>query len=1229
MSRTITFEGRRIVVPDDATDDEITTILEAPPSRQMPAVASRTVPSLMDRLAGKNDLSAAGGRAQPQPGYGSGQIIEVEAPDGSIVEFPAGTPDDVMSKAMRQAFGGPAQAQQRRPAVPSLMDRLAGHGETAAPVRGRPPTDDLPAGFRVVSQPPAADDIPPGFRIVQPGPTAASPWSSNLDAMARGSAPAATPTATPAPVPTLMDRLAGGASTAMGVGRQAVRGAARGAAGLAGLPVDLVTGAMNVGLRAAGASSIERPVFGSDYNKRTVDMALDADNALTNLLPGVNRPAPSQGPQNVGERVAGRIGEEVGAMALPVGAAVRAGQVMSRPAIENLPAIARMFVEPASINAGRFAWKEGAAATAAGSGAAAANEFTRAAGYKEGSVPQLAGDFVGALGGLGTLGVANTVGPKALDIFNAVRRQPNFVNQVAQDKAVETIADAYGLDVRSGVPVDTSPIVDAISNGRRIGETIPGYRESLADRTGDTGLAGLEYSRQTAGSGQFAQRNRDNIEAVDAAMQALAPNGNPGAFRQAMEARRTGLQQEAATDAASAQARFDEAAARLQSVMHADARGADIRAPLEDALRAAREVEREAWGRVQGEVDPAPLARTFGEITGRQTPSEQRMLGDLRAALDTPAGLVPERPPAPAPAPPAPEAPPTLRQRLEETYFGITGGEAARAVRLKDIRSALGDVPREQVDAELAAILRGDPNARLSQFSDPASLDAADRAARFAPAGEPFDILWLQNRPQSAAPAAPPAPPEAPAGTTPLRNITSLRGELTDAQRVAASQGETQRARMIGQYVEALDGYLGTSAPDPALYDAARGVSRDLNDRFTRPTTAIAQVLDRNQGLPRVPDSGVAGRFVQPDSGKVDDFMRLVRETGNEPRTQAALADELRARLSRARSPDQIDGFVRDHSRVMQQFPEVRAQAGEASASRRAVDTANARREGLDASLGTPTRPGTSSVGRYLRFGDEASKTAMRGVIDGPQPAQAADELLNFAGNSPEAVQGARRTAWDIIEERARSRGETTATADGTQPWLGARLKRTLDDPRFSAVLQRLYRDDPEHLDNLRKIADELKYVNTRSRARAPGSSGTAQGMSQVLSPETLQSRFYAYKRGQISGQFLATSIGAVFARRRVADAEKNAIARLVDEALTNPEIAKVLLTENNPRNRAILGRVAKGWIGNEAGTVVQLLDREDEDPTMGALRRATEAAARQGASSRLQGRQQAEGLGR
>ncbi|MER9654395.1 hypothetical protein NKJ26_12880 [Mesorhizobium sp. M0152] len=63
------------------------------------------------------DTIPAGFKVVGQPGpwdkyaaraQSTGSPIEVKAPDGTTVQFPAGTTDDVMAKAMRETFGGPS-----------------------------------------------------------------------------------------------------------------------------------------------------------------------------------------------------------------------------------------------------------------------------------------------------------------------------------------------------------------------------------------------------------------------------------------------------------------------------------------------------------------------------------------------------------------------------------------------------------------------------------------------------------------------------------------------------------------------------------------------------------------------------------------------------------------------------------------------------------------------------------------------------------------------------------------------------------------------------------------------------------------------------------------------------------------------------------------------------------------------------------------------------------------
>jgi hypothetical protein len=86
-----------------------------------------------------------------------------------------------------------------------------------------------------------------------------------------------------------------------------------------------------------------------------------------------------------------------------------------------------------------------------------------------------------------------------------------------------------------------------------------------------------------------------------------------------------------------------------------------------------------------------------------------------------------------------------VRARIEAAYLALTEGQKAQAVRLSALRAHLSELDRATVDAGLAAILAGDPTARLSQLSDPKSLSADEREAAFSPAGEPFHIIWIQS----------------------------------------------------------------------------------------------------------------------------------------------------------------------------------------------------------------------------------------------------------------------------------------------------------------------------------------------------------------------------------------------------------------------------------------------------------------------------------------------------
>lgn len=1013
-------------------------------------------------------------------------MIQIKAPDGSIVQFPDGTDDATITGVM---------AKNYPPSTSDLSSVAAS------------------ANAELVQQPGA------------------------MDARNAADLAALTPPAAPATswMDTLKSTVMGGPDSrgVMGVVDQGVRGLAQGAASMAALPVDIAAAVKGVrgyvgertGFTGSTADRIvsANPVLSAPG--RIVDALagaqpyvgsealhgyMDTANRATADALGVSRPVEKG--QNFIERGVNRVGQEIGAAALPIAGAVGYGAKIGVDAARNLPALARMFVEPAAINPARFASKEIATAAAAGSGAAGVNEATGAATADKKSGWQAAGDIVGAIMGAGALGTARVVGGPTKDIWQAITpwNRDRFSNDVVKNTVVDRIINnADTLPKVEGQPVDTAPLVNAINRGARVDATIPGFKDSIADRTGDPGLAALEYSRQSGqGAGQFTARRTENTAAVDNAMNRNAPDGNP----------------------------------------------ADLRAELE-LERGRRLTDAE----IQAINAREEAARAAGVVTPQSTPAQRG--NTVRTALEDARGAA--------------------RDQTEAAY-------------------ANADVARRPIDAaELSATI-DNAIAPLTEVERGLLPQATlDRVRRLGQTGEqaptPTGILDEYGNPITRPPEAPPP--------VDMKEATDLLSELGRLERAAladprAEKGGRNAARVIGQVSDAVEGFVGRNLPDAdrEALAAARRAKFNEAEAFTRQGDPVAQAVSRYEGgQPRVRDDRVAGLFTNPQA------MDRLFAQADTPQTRAAIREEVLSRGDTS-SAQRIRDFTNTFGEQVDRFPGLRQELDAAATAREAEAAAQGAHQRLTRELGTPERPGTSTVGKYLQYGDERSQDALKGVIASKNPGAAMDEMLAFVNNDPAAVAGARKSFWDLMQSKARSNGETTKGLDGAQPWMPNRLKNFLDDPAHQAVAERLYRDNPEQLSNVRNIAEELQNVDLRSRAKAQNTSGTAQSISNVLTPETLQSRFYAYKRGQTSLGFMLTALGSVAARRLVRGAQGEAMEKLLDRALLDPDLAAQLLKEHNPANRAALARTAKAYLGNEASTLTDILDGEPEDPVKKAI---------------------------
>lgn len=936
-----------------------------------------------------------------------------------------------------------------------------------------------PPGFEIIPPPVPGGAVPPpppGFQVVAPGPEPVETWGDMLGRWG--------------------DNVSHGAAY---LGQETVRGLAN----LAGAPVDLVNMSpmlLNLLPGEQGMTPLtENPVGGG----QSIYDALFAAPRDT-LAEAVGAPAGDMTAESPALRIAGRIANEVGATALPVAGLVRAGRslgVEGARAMQETGGRAKRqlgsLLEPYAVNPTQAATRDFTVALGAGTGAGLANE----------AVPDSPmADFTGALIGSTATGIGGAALRTGRDTLAAVSGTGG--DSVVQDAVASIVGDAVDAPLAPSGARDTSGLAARLRAAKA--PEIAGFQPSAADMAQDPGLAALEYSRASGPSGGlFAQRRAANAASANSAIENLAPDATPGAYRSAAEAERARIMAEIEDYLARSAEEAETAAAAVRPTMSAEARGQTMRLDLDDAQTAARAAERNAWAGVQGEIDPAPLADMFDEISAGLTESETRVISDAVAATRTPRGLTPDVPEGPVPS------------------------------------SVLG------------------------------------------PDGRPF----MRQ-------------PEAVSSLTDLDQITTLRSELTTAAAAAKAARDPNKARIIEKYVTAIDRYLDSVPNIAEALAGARAASFDFNERFTRPGSPITEALRVNAGRgPAIPDSRVVPPFIQRDTGQVSNIDAALREA---PGTRKLLVDQVYEETAPLlNDPRRLTGYMDERKGVMDRLPEARAGLETAGAKRATALAAEKSKTAAEKTLGPQ---GTSTVARYLRFGDERAVDAISGVINAADPAKATDELLAFVADDPRAVEGARSAFWQLLRREARSRGATTRGPGGEQPWRFSSLYNFVSDPKTAAVMDRLYRDKPEHLANIRTLAEDLRTMDFRLTGKAPNSSGTPQvlrGNDVLPSAETLGSRAFAYQRGVVGGPFIALSLGSVMARRAVLKGRTAQYNKLLDEALLNPNLMATLVEEANPANAAAMNRVAKAHFGVRSAWIDDLMaDDEDgeEDPILEAI---------------------------
>lgn len=355
---------------------------------------------------------------------------------------------------------------------------------------------------------------------------------------------------------------------------------------------------------------------------------------------------------------------------------------------------------------------------------------------------------------------------------------------------------------------------------------------------------------------------------------------------------------------------------------------------------------------------------------------------------------------------------------------------------------------------------------------------------------------------------------------------------------------------------------------------------------------ATGQVLKKNKltDTPALEASAVPRKFFRSGDGSPESIKELVDKVGDQTK---AVEGVRQFALNEAKDVFDKGGdkalkkWIKDHQTALGAFPETRRSLSTLADAKEALANAE-RRAALLAEAGT--NPRKSTIARYLDA-EEAAKS-MKLILQSSQPQREMRKLTRLIGNDVAALKGAKRAFFDFMTDRVRSKTEDLSQ---TPLLLGGEFKKLLR--QHKPALKILFKDDPQQLERVERIAAAVQRGTAVGRARPSGQSGTALASRETTVPGLtvagFTSRGFALKRGVVSLKFLVAETLLRLGKREVGRLKRDEFNNLMDRALLDPEVAKTLLIEAKEANSKVIGRRLRLHLGRDLGDVAQEDDSE------------------------------------
>ncbi|MBB3950479.1 hypothetical protein [Aureimonas jatrophae] len=896
---------------------------------------------------------------------------------------------------------------------------------------------------------------------------------------------------------------------------------------VAGAPVDLMRGAMNIGIRGYNAAT------GSEVDQ-IPDTSFGGSRHIAETLGAIR---PELDPQNTvardtGDRLARAAGQGAGYAVAPVGAlgaASRAGIVA--PQAEAMAT--RILGGSGSVGevAGNAIVGAGSGAGAQAAMEATPDAYDPVSGLAGGIA---AGGTLAAAGGIP--GLLRTTG-RAVGDYLAPTTQAGRERLAAQ-RLQRSASDLEGArDQLADMP----------------DELVPGSQPTTGQVTGDMGLLALERGAAVKRPEAFAQRRADQNEARLGALDGLQQGGAPEKVAEALRSRLRSIDDTAEQAIADARRGAQDRAVSIGQGTGPEASGERVRASLEAARARAKAEERALWSA----VDPdgslvigtdgirSQAARERGNLTLSAKPpsGEEAAIYDV---IEQYGEVMPFREVT------------DLQSRIKSEMRAerLANGETPAYARLSRANNAIQQqlerVTLNKALQEQGAVARGEMRVENT-------LAAALRREQ---------ERWIAERAelQAAGGDGPRGFAGNGGGRSPaVSGSPRAEGQTRGQPRDVARDPRLSRDDLVPNFDDAALGRL----------TVARDATRNRAETFDNRTLGPIRQRSTATGPYATANSTVPGRIFYPraDSAEaIAQFRRAVGDGEALPILQDYAVDRLRAVAMRedgTLDPGKVDRWRRAHADALRSFPELDRTLADAGRISDAMGNVVKRQKAVQAEMSK------GALGRLLQVEDPGDVTRTVGSIFGAQDATGRMRQLRAAiGSDEEAQKGLRQAVADHI--RLQLVGNTEAGTSGLGTIKADQFQTFM---RKNAAALQAAGFSGDEIATMQAIATDLQQANrSLSSVKMPGGSDTTQNLYSAGKGDgqpSILARLLSNAPtaaggvgGFVAGGPLAAFAGAVGAKT-VADLRSAGIATvddLVADALLNPGRARILLSKPTTR---------------------------------------------------------------